>query len=77
MLVADQMQLAKVGHDTYTVIEGFNSSRTTSSYNCHDCLRELAPGEVEGVGNSILVEADDTVEVETVLSRREELLAHS
>jgi hypothetical protein len=66
-----------MGHKTDTVMEGFNSSRTTSSYNCHDCLRELGPGEVEGVGNSILVEADDTVDVETVLSRREELLAHS
>jgi hypothetical protein len=41
-------------------------------------LRELEPGEVDGVWNSILVEADDTVEVESVLSRREEeLLAHS
>jgi hypothetical protein len=59
-------------------MEGFSSSRTTSSYNCHDCLRELEPGEVDGVWNSILVEADDTVEVESVLSRREEeLLAHS
>lgn len=58
-------------------MEGFSSNRTTSSYNCHDCLRELEPGEVDGVWNSILVEADDTVEVESVLSRREELLAHS
>jgi len=58
-------------------MEGFNSSRTTSSYDCHDCLREFDPEEVEGVWKSILVEVDDTVEVEMMLSRREELLAHS
>lgn len=62
---------------TYTVTEGFSSSRTTSSYSSHDCFRELDPGEVSGLWKRMLVEADDTVELETVLSRREELLAHS
>lgn len=62
---------------TYVVIDGVSSSRTTSSYNCHDCFRELGPGEGAGLWKRMLVEADDTVEVEKVLSRREELLAHS
>lgn len=61
---------------TYAFTEGVNSSRTTSSYNCHDCFRELDP-EGAGLWKKMLVEADDTVEVEKVLSRREELLAHS
>ena len=59
------------------VIEGLSSRRTTSSKSCHDCFRELVPGEVAGLWKRMLVEADDTVEVETVLSRREEVLSHS
>jgi hypothetical protein len=66
-----------VGEDPSTniVICGFSSRRITSSYNCHDCF--LEPGEVAGLWKRILVEADDTVEVETVLSRRVVVLAHS
>lgn len=49
------------------VIKGFNSRRTTSSYTCHDCFRELDPGDGAGLWKRILVEADDTVEDETEL----------
>jgi hypothetical protein len=64
---------------TYTVIEGFRFSRTTSSYSWHDgfCDCEVDPEDVdeeEEFGKRMLVEADDTVDV---LSRRDELLAHS
>jgi hypothetical protein len=64
---------------TYTVIEGFRLSRTTSSYSCHCCFCdcEVDPDDVdeeEEFGKRMLVEADDTVDV---LSRRDELLAHS
>lgn len=66
---------------TYTVIEGFRFSRTTSSYSCHDCFcdcevdpEDIDVDEEEVFGKRMLVEADDTVDV---LSRRDELLAHS
>lgn len=52
---------------SYMVIKGFNSRRTTSSYTCHDCFRELDPGDGAGLWKRILVEADDTVEDETEL----------
>lgn len=55
---------------TYIVTDGFSSSRTASSYNCHDCFLELAPGEVPGLENRMLVDAESTVDVDTVLSRR-------
>lgn len=59
------------------VMEGFSSSRTTSSWSCHDCFRELDPDEVTGLWKRILVDAEDTVEEDTELCRRDEMLSHS
>jgi hypothetical protein len=58
--------------NTYIVTDGFNSSRTTSSYSCQDCFRDLEPGEVAGLENRMLVDAESPVDVDTALWRRGE-----
>lgn len=54
------------------VTDGFNSSRTTSSYSCQDCLRDREPGEVAGLEKRMLVDAESPVDVDTALWRRGE-----